>query len=87
LLYYIQPQFYSSVAIDDYHGALAVPGSNGMDGLDRGDGGNYQPDLITDGVNPDAAGYAIMTTMAEQSIQYFQVGGTKRTSNLTRMNK
>jgi hypothetical protein len=43
--------------------------------------------LTTDGVNPDASGYPIMTNMAEQAIQYFQVGGTKRTSDLIRMNK
>jgi lysophospholipase L1-like esterase len=87
LIYYLQASFAPTVQIVDYHGALAIPGPNGMDGIDRDDGTDYQPALTTDGVNPDAAGYAIMTTMAEQAIQEFQVGGTKRTSNLIRLNK
>ncbi len=87
LISYLQPSYLSSVAVADYHGALAIPGTNGDDGLDRGDGTEYQPALTIDGVNPDASGYPIMTTLAEQAIQYFQVGGPKRTSNLIRLNK
>jgi hypothetical protein len=87
LISYLQPSYLSSVAVVDYHGALAVPGTNGDDGLDRGDGTEYQPALTIDGVNPDASGYPIMTTLAEQAIQYFQVGGPKRTSNLIRLNQ
>jgi hypothetical protein len=66
---------------------LSHPGPNGEDSIDRDDGTEYQPALTTDGVNPDASGYSIMTTMAEQAIQYFQVSGTKRTGNLITMNK
>jgi hypothetical protein len=87
LISYLQPSYLSSVAVVDYHGALAIPGTNGNDGLDRGDGTEYQPALTIDGVNPDASGYPIMTTLAEQAIQYFQVGGPKRTSNLIRLNQ
>lgn len=83
LLFYLDPDYFTNVGVADYHGALAVAGENGYDGIDKGDGGEYQPALTTDGVNPDAAGYAIMTTMAEQAINYFQVGGTKE-SNLIR---
>ena len=87
LIYYLQTSFLETVAIVDYHGALAIPGDDGEDGLDRGDGTEYQPLLTVDGVNPDASGYPIMTNMAEQAIQYIQVGGSKRTSDLIRMNK
>lgn len=87
LLYYLDPDYFTTVDVADYHGALAIPGDDGYDGIDRDDGFEYQPALTTDGVNPDAAGYPIMTNMAEQAINYFQVGGTKRTSNLIRLNR
>jgi hypothetical protein len=38
LIYYLQASFAGVVANVDYHGALAIPGSNGQDGIDRGDG-------------------------------------------------
>jgi hypothetical protein len=87
LIHFLQASYVDTVAIVDYHGALAIPGFDGEDGLDRGDGTKYQPALTVDGVNPDASGYPITTMLAEQAIQYFQVGGTKRMGNLIRMNK
>jgi hypothetical protein len=51
------------------------------------DTASWGTSCLSPGCYPDAAGYPIMTTMAEQAIQYFQVGGTKRTSNLIRMDK
>jgi hypothetical protein len=72
-LFYVDPDYFQNIDIADYHGALAIPGPNGDDGIDRDDGTEYQPALTTDGVNPDASGYSIMTTMAEQAIQYFKL--------------
>ena len=42
LLFYLDPDYFTNVGVADYHGALAVPGNNGYDGIDRGDGTEYQ---------------------------------------------
>ena len=49
LISFLQPSYMSTVDVVDYHGALAIPGDDGYDGLDRDDGFEYQPPLTVDG--------------------------------------
>jgi lysophospholipase L1-like esterase len=70
------PAFFEGIPLVDYDTALAVhvPSQNSQTGFVDG---SYLPNLTTNGVDPNAAGYAAMLPLTEQVISKLQSGAVQ----------